>query len=42
MSQPERKIMETTDLIKDFRSHPTIVKFVAVQKREESHAEKRT
>jgi hypothetical protein len=34
--------MKTTDLIKDFGSHPKIVQFVVVQKREESHAEKRT
>jgi len=41
MSQPEREIMKTTDLIKDFGSRTKIVKFVVVQKREESHAEKR-
>jgi hypothetical protein len=29
-------------LIKDFGSHPKIVKFVVVKEREESHAEKRT
>jgi hypothetical protein len=34
--------MKTTDLIKDFGSHLKIVKFVVVQKREESNAEKRT
>jgi len=34
--------MKTIDLIKDFGSHPKIVKFVVVQKREESRAEKRT
>ena len=34
--------MKTIDLIKDFGSHPKIVHFVVVQKREESHAEKRT
>ena len=34
--------MKTTDLIKDFGSHPKIVKFVVVQKREESHTEGRT
>ena len=28
--------MKTTDLIKDFGSHPTIVKFVVVQKREKA------
>ncbi len=33
--------MKTTDLIKDFGSRTKIVKFVVVQKREESHAEKR-
>jgi len=38
----ERKILKTTDLIKDFGSHPEIEKFVVVQKREESQAEKRT
>src|SRR6476620_6847516 len=37
----ERKFLKT-DLIKDFGSRPKIVKFVVVQKREESHAEKRT
>ena len=42
MSQLKRKIMKTTNLIKDFESHPKIVKFVVVKKREESHAEKRT
>ena len=34
--------MKTIDLIKDFGSHPKIVQFVVVQKREESRAEKRT
>ena len=34
------KIIETTDLIKDFGSHSTIVKLVVVKKREESHGEK--
>jgi len=34
--------MKTTDLVKDFGSHPKIVQFVVVQKREERHAEKRT
>ena len=38
----KRKILKTIDLIKDFGSHPKIVKFVVVQKREDSHAEKRT
>jgi len=42
MSQLKRKILKATDLIKDFGSHPKIVQFVVVQKREESHAEKRT
>jgi hypothetical protein len=42
MSQLKRKILKTTNLIKDFVSHPKIVNFVVVQKREESHAEKRT
>jgi hypothetical protein len=42
MSQLKRKILETTNLIKDFGSHPKIVQLVVVQKREESHAEKRT
>jgi hypothetical protein len=42
MSQLKRKFLKTTNLIKDFGSHPKIVKFVVVQKREESHAEKRT
>ena len=34
--------MKKTDLIKDFKSHPRIVQFVVVQKRDESEAEKRT
>jgi hypothetical protein len=38
----KRKILKAIGLIKDFGSHPKIVKFVVVQKREESHAEKRT
>jgi hypothetical protein len=38
----KRKILKTTDLIKDFGSRPKIVKFLVVQKREESQAEKRT
>jgi hypothetical protein len=42
MSQLKRKILKTTNLIKDFGSRPKILKFVVVQKREESHAEKRT
>ena len=62
MSQLKRKILKTTNLIKeslnqsswrrgfvqnaseteDFESDPKIVMFVAVKKREESHAEKRT
>ena len=62
MSQPKKKNLKTTDLIKeslnhsswrrgflqnafeteDFESDPKIVMFVAVKKREESHAEKRT
>ena len=62
MSQLKRKILKTTDLIKDslnhsswrrgflqnasetedFESDPMIAMFVAVKKREESHAEKRT
>ncbi len=42
MSQLKRKILKTTDLIKDFGSRPKIVKFVVVEKREESHVEKRT
>jgi len=32
----ERKILNTTNLIKDFGSHPKIVKFVVVQKREKA------
>lgn len=36
----KRKIIETTDLIKDFGSHPKIVELVVVKKREESHGEK--
>ena len=31
MSQLKRKILKTTNLIKDFGSHPKIVKFVVVQ-----------
>jgi len=42
MSQLKRKFLNTTNLIKDFGSYPKIVKFIVVQKREESHAEKRT
>jgi len=38
----KRKILKTTNLNKDFGSHPKIVKFVIVQKREEGHAETRT
>ena len=38
----KRKILKTIDLIKDFGSHPKIVKFVVVHRSEESHAEKRT
>ena len=30
MSQLKRKILKTTNLIKDFGSHPKIVKFVVV------------
>jgi len=41
MSQPESKILRTTNLIKDLGSHPKIAKFVVVQEREDSHAEKR-
>jgi len=42
MSQLKRKILKTTNLIKDLEPHPTIVEFVVLKKREESHAEKRT
>ena len=42
MSQLKEKNLKTIDLIKDFGSHPKIVQLVVVQKREESHAEKRT
>jgi len=39
MSQLKRKILKTTNLNKDFGSHPKIVKFVVVKKREEQAKE---